>query len=343
MLATEDAAVSAKTDPTRTLLSVTTLAFALLSGHAAASDTREPASQLRITEVSEYSHPFDTLYCARLPVQVRFMGRLAEVVARDESRTLVQAISASGSRYVAPGDDTTELWAKGSMATLTWSGQQLPVCAPSGAIIPPYRASGNEPFWSVSYDGWSSVLSRPGETDVVRDAVISESSTQGQTLSAGNDSNGWRLQAHDGLCIDDMSGMPHPQHATLHYESNTLQGCGGDPERLLQGVVWNITQIGDRSVIDQSNADIQFHANGEITGSSGCNRFFGRYTLTGESLSFENVGSTRRACPTEHMAQEKALFAAMASVQRFSFEDSESQRLILHTDNIDIRLQIETM
>lgn len=331
------------------LLFAAALAAAAVAGPALAADGRNPMPEIQtmpeiqITEVTEASHPFNTLYCARQPIQVRYIGKLAEVVVLGESRMLIQAISASGARYVAPGDDTTELWGKGSFATLTWSGKQLPLCAPLGALIPPYRASGNEPFWSVTYDGWRSSLMRPGEPEVVHEAVIVDTSEQGQTLAAGHGTDGWRLEAHDALCVDDMSGMPHPQRATLHYKSETLHGCGGDPERLLQGVTWHITHIDDQALSNDAHAYIEFLVNNEITGSSGCNRFFGKYALTGETLTSEDLGSTRMACPSSLMAQEKSLFQALASVRGFSFDTADIQRLRLHADGMDVRLQAGPM
>lgn len=296
-----------------------------------------PVPQLRITEITDSSHPFETLYCARQPVQVRYIGALAEVVIDDESRTLMRAMSASGARYVAPGDDTTELWGKGPLATITWSGEQLPVCAPSGTIIPPYRASGNEPFWSLSYDGWTATFSRPGDAEQTRDARITDLSATGQTLTAGEGPNAWRLEATDGLCIDSMSGMPRPQHATLHIESETLRGCGGSTDRLLQGISWQITHIGEQAMPHDATPHIRFLDGNKIAGSTGCNRFFGQYTLTGESLTLKDMGSTRMACPPEIMAQEQVLLKRLATVSRFSFEASDLQQLLLHADGVDIR------
>lgn len=329
--------------PTMKMLLALALPIALISAPAVAADNNGATSQLRITEVTEKDYPFETLYCARQPLQVRFIGKLAEIVVNNETRTLMQAMSASGARYVAPGDDTTVFWSKGPFATVTWSGQQLPLCAPSGAIIPPYRASGNEPFWAVAYDGWRATLKRPEESDLVRDAELAATSVQGQTLVAGEGTDAWRLEASDGLCVDSMSGMPYPQQTTLHYQSKTLHGCGGDPERLLQGVTWRVTPIGQQVVNDATLAHIRFLANNKIAGSSGCNLFFGQYTLTGEALRLKDMGSTRKACPPELMAQESGFLKMLASVSRFSFEDSDAQQLLLHSDGADIRVEAHAM
>lgn len=309
---------------------------AVLSAWAPSAQAQPQAGSIRLTEITDHTHPFETLHCARQTLQVRFFGKLAEVVVDGESRILMQALSASGARYVAPRDDTTEFWGKGALATVTWSGQQLPLCAPAGTIIPPYRASGNEPFWTVTYDGWGSTLSRPGVAELSQDAVITEISERGQTLTAGVNADGWTLQAQDGLCIDNMSGMPHPQRVTLHFQSKTLHGCGGDPERLLQGIPWTITHIGDQPVNSTESPHIRFLADNKIHGSTGCNDFFGSYALTGESLSLVNLGQTKMACPPDQMALEKSLLSALASVRGFSFKGIHSQHLQLHADHAEI-------
>lgn len=321
----------------KTALFALALATAALSTLAPSVQAQSPKDGVRVTELTGDSHPFETLYCARQAVQVRFLGKLAEVVVDGESRILMQALSASGARYVAPGDDNTELWGKGALATLTWSGQQLPLCAPAGTIIPPYRASGNEPFWTVTYDGWSATLNRPGEVELTQAAVINETSGQGQSLVAGDGPDGWTLLTQDGLCIDNMSGMPHPQKVVLHYQSTTLHGCGGDPERLLQGVTWTITHIGDQPVNTPQPLNIRFDVDNRVHGSAGCNTFFGSYALSGESLSFVGIGQTRMACPPDQMASENALLSALSSVSRFSFDDTNTQTLRLHADQTEIR------
>lgn len=330
------------------LLLTATLPLFLIFGSATAGQHDGTASPIRLTEITQNSHPFETLYCARQPVQVRFFGQLAELVINDESRLLRQARSASGARYIDPGDETTVFWGKGAFATITWSGQTLPQCAPSGAIIPPYRTTGNEPFWSVEYDGWDATLKRPGKPDVTSNAQIVESSAQGQTLVAESATEEWKLQATDGLCQDTMSGMSYPQQVTLHYQSGVMQGCGGNTERLLQGATWHVTHINEQMIDstagDTGPAQIQFLANNNIAGNSGCNRFFGRYALTGETLTLNNIGSTRMACPEGMMARETTLLKILQSVDRFSFEESDINRLQLHTHGTTvIRATAQTM
>ncbi len=311
------------------------LAVALVAGNVSpvvtAATHNTPQPTLRISEISASSHPFETLYCARQAVQYRFLGDVLELVVNNESRTLMPAISASGARYVAPGDPTTEFWGKGVLANITWSSQTLPVCAPAGIIIPPYKASGNEPFWSVSFNGWEATLAQPGKPPLTQDAQIIDTRANGQTLEAGSGNNALTLKVEDGLCVDNMSGMPHPQRAELQYESNTLQGCGGDPNRLLQGVTWKVTQLDGTETDEQARPEINFLPNNRIAGSTGCNRFFGKYTLTGEGMEIKGLGSTRMACGQAIMTQENKFLDQLQGVTGMSFDTAET--LILETSN----------
>lgn len=304
-----------------------------LGGAEAASSAPSNAAQpaVRVTDIDERTHPFETLYCARQPIHVRFIGSVAEVVLNGETRILRQAIAASGARYVGPEDESTVFWGKGSAATVTWSGQQLPLCAAAGAIIPPFRASGNEPFWSVSYDGFSATLKVPGWPDQSLDRPEVRPSEDGQVLQSVDQADAWKLVVTDGLCMDSMTGMPHPQKAELLGLSGPLHGCGGSPARMLQGGAWRITQLGSMPVVSGQIAEIQFLENNLIAGTTGCNRFFGQYALTGEALTFKGMGSTRMACSPELMAQEDALMKLLTSVNRFSFKNEDVQKLQLHS------------
>lgn len=62
---------------------------------------------------------------------------------------------------------------------------------------------------------------------------------------------------------------------------------------------------------------IQFQSNGRVAGHGGCNRFFGSYKQSEDSLQFGPLGATKMMCPAEIMQQEDALFAILSKVDRF--------------------------
>lgn len=273
---------------------------------------------IRAVEASEASHPYSHWQCARLPIKTRMLGRVMEVVVAGESRILTRAMSASGARYVAPGDPDTEFWGKGGVASVSWSGKALPACAQAGAVVTPFRASGNEPFWAIDHDGWRLSLSRPGQP--VREFEIQEQAARegGLTLRATGGGDTLRLDLAEGICQDTMSGMLRPYSATVTMDDKTMQGCGGDPARLLQGVRWMLKSVGGEAI--SVPAWVEFLPDDRLAGSNGCNRLIGSYAISGEGLSFSQLGSTRMACQPEVMAQSGKVEQYLSEVRGFSFD-----------------------
>ncbi|MEP6851926.1 MAG: META domain-containing protein [bacterium] len=79
---------------------------------------------------------------------------------------------------------------------------------------------------------------------------------------------------------------------------------------------WRVVEVGGAAVADDPEAagpqaEVQFAADGDATGSTGVNRFRSRYTLTDDVLSFTPLAMTRMAGPPEAMAGERAIVAAL--------------------------------
>ena len=62
---------------------------------------------------------------------------------------------------------------------------------------------------------------------------------------------------------------------------------------------------------------------GRASGSSGCNRFAGGYTLEGDRLTFRPLASTRMACEPEVMQAESDYFAALTQTAQLSLASGE--------------------
>jgi heat shock protein HslJ len=98
-----------------------------------------------------------------------------------------------------------------------------------------------------------------------------------------------------------------------------IAGCtstiaaSGQPE--LMGA-WTVEYIGERPVIDNSPAYIEFAEEGRAGGNASCNRFTGAYVLSGSSLSFSNMASTKKMCFPALMEQEARFLAALEWVAK---------------------------
>ena len=86
------------------------------------------------------------------------------------------------------------------------------------------------------------------------------------------------------------------------------------PHNELSNTRWAVESISGASA---SGPTIEFTAD-RVAGTGGCNRFFGGYAVSGESISFNGVGSTRMACAPEIMARETAFFGVLNGAQRFA-------------------------
>ena len=81
---------------------------------------------------------------------------------------------------------------------------------------------------------------------------------------------------------------------------------------------WNLIELDGSpvtAVSAQSQPYLYLHAEGDkLSGSGGCNRLFGSFDQSGDSLEFHSVASTRMACPDNSMEHESALLEALKLV-----------------------------
>ena len=71
---------------------------------------------------------------------------------------------------------------------------------------------------------------------------------------------------------------------------------------------------------------IAFSADGRVSGTSGCNRLLGTFTLEGKRLDLSKLGMTRMMCSPESMKAEAAFTGMLAQV-RFATESEKGLTL----------------
>ena len=99
----------------------------------------------------------------------------------------------------------------------------------------------------------------------------------------------------------------------------------------LAGSSWTLVSFEmDKEVIramTEGPATLTFAVEGaqadRISGSGGCNRYFGSYTLTNDRINISPSGSTRMACQPDRMEQEDRFFQALAAAERYELNDDE--------------------
>jgi heat shock protein HslJ len=84
---------------------------------------------------------------------------------------------------------------------------------------------------------------------------------------------------------------------------------------------WTVEYIGERPVIDKSPAYIEFAEEGRAGGNASCNRFTGAYGLSGPSLTFSKMASTKKKCFPALMEQEARFLATLEWVAKAQMRD----------------------
>jgi heat shock protein HslJ len=137
--------------------------------------------------------------------------------------------------------------------------------------------------------------------------------------TALGDSRAWRIE--DGRL------------QLLAADGRTLAMLAAQPASLA-GTSWRVTAINNGrqavvSVVSGSKLTLSFTADGQASGSAGCNRYHTRYQADAAQLRFQAPAATRMMCPGEGlMEQEQAFLKALSTVASVRHEGN---RLELRT------------
>ncbi|RVC60095.1 MAG: META domain-containing protein [Mesorhizobium sp.] len=92
------------------------------------------------------------------------------------------------------------------------------------------------------------------------------------------------------------------------------------PMDALLGQSWLIEYIDGIGVIAQPQATFRVGEAGKAGGKGPCNAYFATAKVDGEKIAISEIGSTYMACAPEVMAQEKALFEALAKAASYHID-----------------------
>jgi heat shock protein HslJ len=98
----------------------------------------------------------------------------------------------------------------------------------------------------------------------------------------------------------------------------------------LAGTSWQVTGINNGkqavvSVINGTTVTLNFGADGKVSGSAGCNNYFGPYETEGDQIKVGPLGSTRKMCATPEgiMEQEAQFLAALQAGTTFKITGNQ--------------------
>ena len=200
----------------------------------------------------------------------------------------------------------------------------LAACAPAGDMPqgpgePPaaYMALGTEPGWTLeitpsrlNYDG------DYGETKIMVPNPGARAVTNGEHYVTDR----LKVEVTRGECSDGMSDRRYRDTVTVVADGKTVKGCGGGilPPTELAGTNWTFVSIGGVPVAADRPTALAFEAD-RLSGSAGCNRFSGGYSVADRTLTAEPLMATKMACPGAGMTQESAFFALMRGPVSLTF------------------------
>lgn len=88
------------------------------------------------------------------------------------------------------------------------------------------------------------------------------------------------------------------------------------------GTKWLLEDLAGAGVLDRAQATLEFVEAGRVAGHGSCNRFFGSVEISGESIKFSALGSTRMSCVEAVMMQESRYLKALEGAERFALNGS---------------------
>ena len=102
--------------------------------------------------------------------------------------------------------------------------------------------------------------------------------------------------------------------------SSGTQGGGSD----LTGKVWALTALNGQPLAAGTGISAQFTSDGKVSGSAGCNRYRGKYTVSGGNITFDpSIATTMMACLQPVMDQESAYLKMLGEAKTYSVKGDE--------------------
>jgi heat shock protein HslJ len=89
----------------------------------------------------------------------------------------------------------------------------------------------------------------------------------------------------------------------------------------LAGSEWLPNFMSESDLPAGNHISVEFKPGGEISGNGGCNRFFGGYTIAGNTIKIGPIASTRKGCPGI-LRLETAFFATLEAAKTFQRDGS---------------------
>ena len=101
----------------------------------------------------------------------------------------------------------------------------------------------------------------------------------------------------------------------------------------LVGTEWTLQDLSGTPALPNGKATLAFPESGRVAGNGSCNRFTGSAEISGDTIKFGMLASTRMACMDNAVSsQEMEYLKALQAAKRFELKDSA---LLIYAEGYD--------
>jgi heat shock protein HslJ len=99
---------------------------------------------------------------------------------------------------------------------------------------------------------------------------------------------------------------------------------------------WLAEDIDGGGVIDRLQTTLEILDDGIVNGMGGCNRYAGSVTVSGNTIKFLPMASTRMACSAAVMRQEAKFHSTLEKVRTWRIDQAQRKLLLLDSQGFDL-------
>ncbi|MGU3574858.1 META domain-containing protein [Brucellaceae bacterium C25G] len=133
-----------------------------------------------------------------------------------------------------------------------------------------------------------------------------------------------RISAGDTLWfVNDTRHSFNPDKVQPNYDIQVVMVGRGETSHVATSLFdkeWLAEDLQNGGVIDNAQSTLSIKEDGSVSGSGGCNRYFGKVEIKEEDLTFGQMGSTFMMCPPALMDQERKFFDILAAAKSYKIE-----------------------
>lgn len=112
----------------------------------------------------------------------------------------------------------------------------------------------------------------------------------------------------------------------------------------LAGTAYDVVAVDGVPVLDGTRPDLEFGADGRVSGRATINRLMGGYSVEGDALRFGALATTMMAGPPEQMEQEQRVLVALSRDLRLVPGEADGElRLVADDGEVLLRRREEPL